>query len=95
MAKSPKERWLLAHRPKRFQLAGSKAPFAVVIVVAADGDLAPQVKGDLDEMVAGASEQVSVLLLVDLPGETGAAIVEITPQGIRHIAHGAEISTGL
>lgn len=45
MVKSPKERWMLAHRPKKFKLAGRKAPFAVVMMVAADGNLAPQVKG--------------------------------------------------
>jgi hypothetical protein len=94
MVKSPKHRWMLAHRPRKFKLLGRKAAFAVVMVVAADGDLAPQVKPDLDEMVAGVSDQVSVLLLVDLPGDTGAAIVEVTPQGIRPIAHEAEISTG-
>ena len=44
--------------------------------------------------MAGASDQVSVLLLVDLPGDTGAAIVEVTPRGIRPIAQETEIGTG-
>ena len=64
------------------------------MVVAGDSDLAPHVKADLDELKAGASDQVSVLLLVDLPGNSGAAIVEITPQGIRPIAQEPEICTG-
>jgi hypothetical protein len=94
MAKSAEKRWLLSQRPRRFEVFARKAAFAVVVVVAADGDLAPQVKADLEEMVAGASDLVSVLLLVDLPGEDGAAIVELTPAGIRPLAQEHEISTG-
>lgn len=86
--------WLLTQRPRKFKVATRKVPFAVVMVVAGDSDLAPQVKADLDELVAGASDQVSVLLLVDLPGDTGAAIVEVTPRGIRPIAQETEICTG-
>ena len=92
--KSAEKPWLLAQRPRRFKVFGRKAAFAVVMVVAADCDLAAQVKADLDEMVAGASEQVSVLLLVDLPGEGGAAIVELTAEGTRPLAQEPELSTG-
>lgn len=94
MPRSSLKQWTLSQRPRKFKVAGRKAAFAVVMVVAGDSDLAPQVKADLDELVAGASDQVSVLLLVDLPGDTGAAIVEITPQGIRPIAQEPEICTG-
>lgn len=64
------------------------------MVVGADGDLAGQLKIDLDEMIAGVSERVSVLLLVDLPGDSGAAIVEVTSEGTRPLAQEPEICTG-
>ena len=43
--------WLLTQRPRKFKVATRKVPFAVVMVVAGDSDLAPQVKADLDAVV--------------------------------------------
>lgn len=54
MPRSNLKKWLLSERPRKFKIASRKVPFAVVMVVAGDGDLGPQVKGDLDELVAGA-----------------------------------------
>lgn len=94
MPRTSLKQWLKSERPRKFKVATRNMPFAVVMVVAADGDLGSYVKADLDELVAGVSDQVSVLLLVDLPGETGAAIVEITPSGIRPLAQEPEVCTG-
>ena len=86
--------WLLSHRPQPFKVRERKAPFAVVMVVGADSDLVKQLGPDVDEMIAGVSERVSVLLLVDLPGPSGGAVVEVTPRGGRVVDKLPEFSTG-
>lgn len=88
------KRWLLRHRPRPFKVKGRKAPFAVVMVMGGDSDLAEQMAPDVNEMSAGVSERVSVLLLIDLPGPSGGVVAEVTPGGIRPLAKMDEFSTG-
>lgn len=64
------------------------------MVVGADSDLAPQLQADLDELLAGVADNISALLLVDLPGNDGTAVVELTKDGIRPLHQGPEICTG-
>ena len=66
----------------------------MAIVVAGDSDLSDQVGKDLEEMRAGASSEVSVLVLVDLPGDQGLAIAEIGSGGLIPLESLPERSTG-
>ena len=75
-------------------MSNPEAAFAVVIVVAGDSDLANQVGKDLEEMRDGASVEVSVLVLVDLPGDQGLVAAEITSEGLSVVASWPERSTG-
>lgn len=94
MTKTVEERWRLSQRPRKFKVSNRKATYAVVMVLGADSDLAVQVQPDLREMVAGVGDNVSALLLIDIPGRDGAAVIEITPEGTRPLAQLDEISTG-
>jgi hypothetical protein len=85
---------MLSQRPRPFKVSSRKAPFAVVMVMGGDSDLVKQLKPDLDEMSAGVSDQVSVLVLVDLPGDSGGVVAEVTPRGIRPLVQLPEFSTG-
>ena len=86
--------WLLSENAKAFPVSNRESAFAAVIVVAGDSDLADQVAGDLEEMRGGVSPDVSVLLLVDLPGDGGMSVAEVTPEGPRPLELWAEGSTG-
>ena len=85
---------MLSEQPRGFAVSNPKAAFAVAMVVAGDSDLSGQVGKDLEEMKAGASSEVSVLVLVDLPGDQGLAAAEITSEGLSVVASWPERSTG-
>lgn len=89
-----KAKWLLRKRPRRFKVSNPKATYAVIIIMGGDGDLSPMIAADLKEMVEGFREEVSVLLLIDMPGVTGAVVAETTPTGIRNLDQFKELSTG-
>ena len=86
--------WLLSENAKAFPVSNRESAFAAVIVVAGDSDLADQVAGDLEEMRGGVSPDVSVLLLVDLPGDGGMSVAEMTPRGPHPLELWSEGSTG-
>ncbi len=85
---------MLAHRPRRFKVSNPKAAYAVVIIVGGDSDLAKQMAPDISEMVQGHDDRISVLLLLALPGVTGAVVAETGPTGIRVLDQLNRVSTG-
>ena len=94
MTRYQEDGWLLSEQPKAFAVSNPEAAFAVVIVIAGDSNLADQVGRDLEEMRDGASVDVSVLVLVDLPGDQGLAIAEIGSGGLIPLESLPERSTG-
>ena len=89
-----KAEWLLRKRPRRFKVSNPKATYAVIIIIAGDGNLSSMAALDIQEMVKGFHEDVSVLLLVDFPGVSGAMVAETTPTGLRNLDQIKELSTG-
>ena len=90
-----KAEWLLRKRPRRFKVSNPKATYAVIIIIAGDGNLSSMAALDIQEMVKGFHEDVSVLLLVDFPGVSGAMVAETTPTGLRNLDQIKELSTCL
>lgn len=89
-----KAEWLLNQRPRRFKVSNPKSPYAVIIIMAGDGNLSDMAGLDIKEMIKGFSEDVSVLLLVDLPGVAGAMVAETTSSGLRTLDQLKKLSTG-
>ena len=94
MTRYQEDGWMLSEQPRAFAVSNPEAAFAVVIVVAGDSDLANQVGKDLEEMRDGACVEVSVLVLVDRPGDQGLVAAEITSEGLSVVASWPERSTG-
>ena len=88
-----KAEWLLSEKPPRFEVANPKATYAVVIIMDGDSNLAPMVPLDIQEMVEGFSEDISVLLLVNIPGMAGA-VVETIPTSFRVLDQLNQFSMG-
>ncbi len=89
-----KAEWLLSKRPRRFKVSNPEAPYAVILIMAGDGNLSDMAGLDIKEMIKGFSEDVSVLVLVDLPGVIGALVAETTSSGLRTLDQLKKLSTG-
>ncbi len=88
------EAWKLEQTPEPFAVTNSGARFAVVLIMAADGDLSGQAMPDIEDMAAGISEEISVLVLVDGSGRDGSAILEVLPGERKLLERWPEICTG-
>lgn len=86
--------WLLSERPRCFGVSQPKATYAIVMVLGGDSNLDSMMTMDVAEMVRGSSDLISVLLLIDAPGDTGSLFAEVTPEGFRVLEEHKEISTG-
>ncbi len=88
------EAWKLEEAPEPFAVANPGVRFAVVVIMAADGDLSGQAMPDIEDMAAGAGEEVSVLVLVDGSGRDGSAVLEVRAGEHRLLERWPEICTG-
>ena len=86
--------WKLGVEPEGFEVERRDSEFAVLMMMAGDGDLARELQPDIDEMLKGAAGEIGVLALVDTPGETGVRVVEIRSDGFYELEGWPEISTG-
>ena len=86
--------WKLGVEPEGFEVERRESEFAVLMMMAGDGDLARELQPDIDEMLKGAAGEIGVLALVDTPGETGVRVVEIRSDGFYELEGWPEISTG-
>lgn len=88
-----KAEWLLSEKPQSFKVSNPKATYAVIIIMAGDSNLAPMVALDLKEMSEGFSEDISVLLLINIPSLSGV-VVETTSTSFRALDHFHQLSMG-
>lgn len=88
--------WELETEPRRLGVSNPDATYAVVMVMAGDGNLGHQVFPDLFEMSYGVcgGNEISVLALVDFGGRRGTAVLEVTETGQRTLEESASIDTG-
>lgn len=88
--------WELEAEPERLEVSNPDAAYAVIMVMAGDGNLGHQVFPDLSEMGHGVSggNEISVLALVDFGSSLGTTILEVTGEGQRRLKESSSIDTG-
>ncbi len=86
--------WKFGVEPEPYGVRFREAKFAVVLVMAGDGDLGPQLYSDFYEMCQAVSEDVAVLALVDRPGDGVARVTQMLPQMADPVFNLEEICKG-
>lgn len=89
--------WRFDVEPERYDLRYRDAKFALVMIMAGDGDLGDELHPDLYEMTSAVNEDVAALVFVDYPEEDGekkTRVLEVLPSMTRTVESLPEVCTG-